>query len=84
MLDGFVSFWDATAAGIEDAEAATGARLYFGGTASGKAAGDKYFLVRMLDHKAADVNSLTGAPVRWDYISAHVKGESTSYVTVPA
>jgi L-iduronidase len=82
VLDGYVAYWDATAAGIEDAEAATGARLYFGGTASGKAAGDKYFLVRVLDHKVANVNAANGKAVRWDYLSAHVKGESTSYVTV--
>jgi L-iduronidase len=75
-------YWDATTAGIEDAEAATGAKLYFGGTASGKAAGDTYYLAHMLDHKVQNVNSFNGAPVRWDYITAHVKGQSTSYVTV--
>ncbi len=83
VLASYVTYWDATAAGVEDAEAATGARLYLGGTASGRAAGDAYFLPAMLNHKAGGGrNSLTGAPVRWDYLSAHVKGESTSYVTV--
>ena len=82
ILASFVAYWDATAAGVEDAEAATGARLYFGGTASGRAAGDALFLVSALNHKARGRNALTGAPVRWDYISAHVKGQSTSYVTV--
>ena len=78
----YVLYWDATAAGIEDAEAATGAHLKYGGTASGKAAGDKFYFPAMLDHVAHGVNSFTGAPVRWDFISAHVKGQSTSYVTV--
>ncbi len=36
----------------------------------------------MLNHKAHDVNAFTGKPVRWDFVTAHVKGESTSYVTV--
>ena len=83
VLTAYTAYWDACAAGIEDAEAATGARLTFGGTASGRAAGDAYFLPAMLNHRASGGrNSLTGAPVRWDYISAHVKGASTSYVTV--
>ena len=76
-------YWDATAAGVADAEAATGARLRYGGTASGKAARDAWYLPALLDHKAdGGVNAFTGAPVRWDFVTAHVKGESTSYVTV--
>ena len=67
---------------MEDAEADTGASLFFGGTASGQAARDKCYLPFMLSHKANGKNNLTGGAVRWDYISAHVKGESTSYVTV--
>ena len=78
----FGSYWDASAAGVEDAEAATGASLFFGGTASGRAAGDPCYLPFLLTHKASGKNSLTGAPVRWDYITAHVKGQSTSYETV--
>lgn len=78
----YVLYWDATAAGIEDAEAATGARLQYGGTASGKASGDKFYFPAMLDHKAHGVNAFTGAAVRWDFITAHEKGQSTSYVTV--
>jgi len=86
VLAAYVSYWDASAAGVEDVEAATGVKLYFGGTASGGASHDKLFLPAMLDHKSAapggGVNEFTGAPVRWDYLTAHVKGESTSFVTV--
>jgi len=78
----FGGYWDASTAGVEDAEAATGAALYFGGTASGRAANDPCYLPFLFNHKASGRNSLTGAPVRWDYITAHVKGGSTSYVTV--
>ena len=79
----YVAHWDAMTAGLEDAEDATGASLLFGGTASGRAAGDAYFLPAVLAHTASgDRNSFNGRPVRLDYISAHVKGESTSYVTV--
>jgi L-iduronidase len=78
----FVSAWDAATAGLEDAEDATGARLFFGGTASGRAAGDAYFLPAVLEHAASGRNAFNGRAVRLDYISAHVKGESTSYVTV--
>ena len=82
VLAAFVSAWDAATAGVEDAEAATGARLFFGGTASGRAAGDAYFLPAVLEHAASGRNAFNGKPVRLDWISAHVKGESTSYVTV--
>lgn len=81
-LAGFVGYWDAMTAGLEDAEAATGAKLFFGGTASGRAAGDVYFLPAILRHKSSGKNTFNGKPVRLDYITAHVKGESTSYVTV--
>ncbi len=57
VLASFVAYWDATAAGVEDAEAATGARFYLGGTASGRAATDAYFLPAILDHKARGVNA---------------------------
>jgi hypothetical protein len=40
-LIGYVGYWDAMTAGIEDAEASTGARLFFGGTASGRASANK-------------------------------------------
>jgi L-iduronidase len=69
-------------AGIEDAEAYTGAKLFFGGTASGRASGDVYFLPAILEHKVSGKNAFNGNAVRLDYITAHVKGESTSYVTV--
>ena len=82
VLAAFVSAWDAATAGLEDAEAATGAKLYFGGTASGRAAGDAYFLPAVLEHAASGRNAFNGKAVRLDWISAHVKGESTSYVTV--
>ncbi len=78
----FGGYWDASAAGVADAEAATNATLFFGGTASGRAAGDPCYLPYMLNHAASSRNRFTGAPVRWDYITAHVKGQSTSYVTV--
>ena len=81
-LAGFVNYWDAMTAGLEDAEVATGAKLFFGGTASGRAAGDVYFLPAILRHKSSGKNTFNGNPVRLDYITAHVKGESTSYVTV--
>jgi len=82
VLASFVAAWDAATAGLEDAEDATGAKLYFGGTASGRAAGDAYFLPAVLAHAAGGRNAFNGRPVRLDYISAHVKGESTSFVTV--
>jgi L-iduronidase len=82
VLAAFVSAWDAATAGIEDAEDATGAKLFFGGTASGRAAGDVYFLPAVLEHAASGRNAFNGNAVRLDWISAHVKGESTSYVTV--
>ncbi len=78
----FVAAWDAATAGLEDAEDATGAKLYFGGTASGRAAGDAYFLPAVLAHAAGGRNAFNGRAVRLDYITAHVKGESTSFVTV--
>ena len=83
VLAAFVSAWDAAAAGVADAETATSARLRFGGTASGGAASDGYFLPAILSRVASGAsNPYNGKPPRLDYITAHVKGESTSYVTV--
>jgi L-iduronidase len=82
VLLAYVSHWDAMTAGVEDAEAATGASLFFGGTASGGAARDKYFLPSIFNHFSTGVNAYNGRAVRLDYITAHVKGGSTSYGTV--
>ena len=83
VLAAYVSAWDAAAAGVADAEAASGAKLRFGGTASGGAARDKYFLPAILGRVASGAaNPYNGAPPRLDFITAHVKGESTSFVTV--
>ena len=81
-LAAYVQHWDAMAAGVDDAEAASGVPLFFGGTASGRAAGDEYFLPAILEHVASGVNAFSGKRVRLDFLSAHVKGESTSFMTV--
>ena len=83
VLAAYVQAWDAAAAGVADAEAATGAKLRFGGTASGGAADDAFFLPAILDRVASGAaNPYDGRPPRLDYITAHIKGKSTSYVTV--
>ena len=56
-----MSYFDATGAGVSDAEAVTGLRFELWGPASGKGAGDKRFLPAVFEHYATGANMWTGA-----------------------
>lgn len=61
---GYVSYFDATGAGVSDAEASTGLRFELWGPASGKGAGDKRFLPAVFEHYSTGTNMWTGAGTR--------------------
>ena len=69
----YVLHWDAVAAGVADAEAASGARFIFGGPGAGKYPGTSHLLPVVLDHLDNGTNAWTGAPPRLDFLSIHYK-----------
>ena len=74
-----MNLWDATAAGIESVEKKLGVSLKFGGPAVCGGPANNQYLIRVLDHYITGKNVYNGNPARLDYISAHVKGQNSSY-----
>ena len=78
-LTGWEHYWDASVAGVEDAEAATGVKLRFGGPAIAGGSVSNFLLDFALAHAVNGTNIYTGKPGRLDFISQHVKGGNTTY-----
>ena len=72
--------WDAAAAGVADAEAATGHRFVLGGPGAGKYPGASHLLPLVFAHLEGGRNAWTGAASRLDFLSIHYKGRNTSYL----
>jgi L-iduronidase len=72
--------YDAGAAGIEDAEAALGTKLIFGGPGSCSSPERSDVLSWLFVHAENGTNAWTGSPGRLDFLSIHYKGQSTSYM----
>lgn len=68
----FNNYYDACAAGLEDAEAAAGLRLALGGPGTCRTLSPLF--QAFAAHAGTGANHLTGRPVRVDFISVHEKG----------
>ena len=75
----YLAHWDAVAAGVADAEAATGLKLVLGGPGAGKYPGVSPLLPWVFGHLDNGTNIWTGAPPRLDFLSIHYKGVNTSW-----
>lgn len=68
----FNNYYDACAAGLEDAEAAAGVQLTFGGAGTCRTLSQLFR--DFVAHAESGANALTGRAVRVDFISVHEKG----------